>query len=56
MDAMPQRALVEVKESDGAVELSVTQEGQDPLVVVLDPAVARSLGDQMFKAGCNCSP
>jgi hypothetical protein len=45
-------ALVVVKEHDGAVELHVTIE-EKPTIIVLDGHTARSIGDQLFRAGCN---
>jgi hypothetical protein len=48
-----QRAEVSVKERDGAVELHVAEEGQEETVVILDGHTARTLGDDLFRAGCN---
>jgi len=48
---MPQ-ALVSVKEHAGVVELHVTVDDAAQ-VIVLDGQQARSLGDDLFRAGCN---
>jgi hypothetical protein len=49
------RALVVVKEHDGAVELHVTigAAEEPPTIIVLDGQTARKIGDEMFRAGCN---
>jgi hypothetical protein len=50
---MAKRAGIEVKEHDGNVELKVTIDDEEPRVIVLDGMTARSIGDAMFRAGCN---
>jgi hypothetical protein len=47
------QALVVVKEHDGAVELHIKAGDEEPTIVVLDGQTARTIGDSLFRAGCN---